>query len=234
MSKEEVQVEQHESYGIVGLSRVTCGAAGGGINLFGSSIRQSEVIALRLATARVQREVGRNWYSADKHIIEVYLSPNQFAELVTHMNVGEGVPCTITRHQGRMMQPCPEYNQGEKFERDFRNDVLRIMQRTHDLIADVKARFDKKNVGATDKKAILDELAMIQQDIEQNLPYVHSTFREAMDKTATEAKAAVEAFVENKIRSAGLDALQGRPVIALPETKHVEAKVLPQLPEDGS
>jgi hypothetical protein len=212
--------QTHPSYGMVGFSRVHVG--GKGVNLFGSSVRQSEVIALKVSTGQVRRDLARNWYTDVESIVEVYMSPNQFAELITHLNSGAGIPCTITRNGNKSVPPCPEFDERQQFEEEFKDDVKKIMSRTASLIADVEERFKKKSIGVGDKEAILQELALIRQDIEQNLPFVQTQFNEAIDKTATEAKATVEAFVENKIREAGLEHLTARPMIDLPPAKQIE------------
>jgi len=41
-----------------------------------------------------------------------------------------------------------------------------------------------------------------------NMPFVQTQFNEAMDKTVTEAKAEVEAFVSHKVTSLGLASLK--------------------------
>jgi len=45
------------------------------------------------------------------------------------------------------------------------------------------------------------------QNIKSNIPFVNEQFTEQMDKTITEAKGEIEAFIEHKIRSAGLEAI---------------------------
>lgn len=51
------------------------------------------------------------------------------------------------------------------------------------------------------------------QEMQYNLPYVYSCFNKQIDKTILEAKGEVEAFVENKIRSAGVDHIGGEMIV---------------------
>ena len=44
-------------------------------------------------------------------------------------------------------------------------------------------------------------------DVTSKIPFVSDQFREQMEKTVLEAKSEVEAFIEHKIRSTGMEAL---------------------------
>lgn len=104
-------VETHESYGMVGLSRFTCGG-GKGMNLFGSSIQHYSGMTLTIREAVKRRNLNREWYGGRRIIAEVTLSPAQFAEMIMTPNVGDGVPCTINFVTGEGTKAeCPEYNQ---------------------------------------------------------------------------------------------------------------------------
>ena len=104
MSAEEMntQIEKDKSWGMVGFYRTY----GGGKELFGSDVTNHNTIRLTIKHARKHRELGKDWTMGDDIICEVELSALQFAELLTNMNVGDGVPCTIkyTREDG-----CIEY-----------------------------------------------------------------------------------------------------------------------------
>ena len=217
-AKEEV-VETHQTYGLVGFSRISCGRAG--INLFGSSIRHHSAITLRIRRAEKRRDLSRDWFHANEDLIEVTLSPTQFAEAITCMNMGDGVPCTI-RYVGREdMGDCPEINQRQIFNDEIKRDVHKAMKDAEKLVSRANELLEKKSTNMTDKREIAETLRMLMQHIKNNIPFVHSQFNEAMDKTVNEAKGEVEAFFLNKINSLGLEALQD----------HLEHAMLPRLPD---
>jgi len=66
---------------------------------------------------------------------------------------------------------------------------------------------DKPNITKGDREMILNAIQMLMQNIKKNIPYVNREFSEQMDKTITEAKGEIEAFIEHKIRTAGLEAI---------------------------
>ena len=83
----------HPSYGMMCFSRIT----GGDPHLFGTSIKHNDKISLVLRTAEYDRSLNQNWYYGKKELFEVEMSYTQFVELITHMNMGSGVPVTIKR-----------------------------------------------------------------------------------------------------------------------------------------
>ena len=113
MNKER---EKDKSWGMVGFYR----NYGSGRELFGSDVTNHNTIRLTVKHAIKHRELGRDWTMGDDIICEVELSALQFAELLTNMNMGDGVPCTIryTREDGYV-----DYK-NEKSKRDVVDGVL--------------------------------------------------------------------------------------------------------------
>lgn len=195
----------HESYGLIGISRYT----GGDDVLFGSSIKHRNGISLHISTAEHTRDLSHDWYYARKKLIEVNMSPSQFAELITTPNVGMGVPCTIRQFNGQGMENPPFEHRAETFRQEFQERVDKVadggtlyMKEALDLLE------SKPTITKGDRETIKNALRMLMQEVRSNLPFVQKQFQEQMDKTVAEAKAEVEAFVEHKVRSLGLEAIK--------------------------
>lgn len=201
-------IEEHESYGMVGLSRFTCGG-GRGMNLFGSSIMHASGMTLTIRRGEKRRDLHREWYYGGDIIAEITLSPAQFAEMITTPNVGSGVPCTLNYIIGEGSKAeCPEHKQRQLFEQEFEDDVRKAMADASQIVKDVTTLLEgKEAIKLSDRKAIIGKLTMLAQHINSNMPFVQAQFNEAMDKTVTEAKAEVEEFINAKIHSLGIDAL---------------------------
>lgn len=114
--------ESHESFGMLGFYRSSVTSA----NLFGSSIKHQHTIRMTLKKAEKGRSLNRDWYSGRGEIVEVEMSQNQFAEMITSMNVGDGVPVTIRRLNGKTMEPCPEENRRQEFEKEFELKIKKL------------------------------------------------------------------------------------------------------------
>ena len=99
MSLSEKKIE-HESFGIVGISRTTCNM---GLNFHGSDVRHSSFLSLRIYKSRIDRHLHKDWHHATEKIVEVELTHAQFSEMVSNMNCGDGVPCTIKSLNGERM-----------------------------------------------------------------------------------------------------------------------------------
>ena len=197
--------QTHESFGMVQFSRNT----GTNHKLYGSSITHSNTITLSVSGGSVKRDLYREWYMPEKQIVEIELSETQFAELITSMNMGSGVPCTILRHEGKRMENPPFENQRMLFENEFKEKVKEVGIDLEALSSELEKLVEKK-ASKTEFKALISKISKVSQEVNSNLPFVQKSFNEAMDKTVSEAKGEVEAFVLNKVTSLGIKSLQGQ------------------------
>jgi hypothetical protein len=207
--------ETHESYGMIGCSRINSQPAK---SLFGSSIRHSNSIMLRIGTAEKHRHLNRDWYHKRSNLIEVEMSPTQFAEMITSLNIGDGIPCTIRYlpDNNRIADP-PEVRQREVFEDEFKEEIKAIMDNTQEGIKTIKEILNKKGtINKKEKEKMMSAVFEITRIMEDHIPFTQKQFNKAMDKTVMEAKGEVEAFVMNKITSLGLEAMKEQ-VVEIPE-----------------
>ena len=195
----ENEYMKHPSYGLLRFSRMS----GGITNLFGSSIQHKDTIRLCISECDVKRDLSTDWYHDNGRIIEVEMSYSQFAEAITSMNVGSGVPVTIrwVRGEGRI-EPCPFTDKKQQFEEEFKHRLDKANETANQLILNVEKLFEeKKNLTNNDKNENLSMLTKIYQSINDNSDFVYRMFNEQMDKTTTEAKGEIESFMQNKINS---------------------------------
>lgn len=198
-------LEKHPCYGMLGFSR----RSGGASPLFGSSIQHKDTIVMTLKHAELGRHLNSDHYFGKGIIAEVEMSYSQFAEAITAMNVGDGVPCTIrfTEKDG-YIKDRPFVSKQEQFEQEFKEHLEDIKQEATNTINEVKEIFDtKKAIGKGDREEILKKLEHLSMQIGANTEFVYSQFNEQMDKTVMEAKGEIEAFCQNKINSIAQAAL---------------------------
>ena len=200
--------ERHPSFGMLEISRVSSNPP---VNMFGSSIRHSNYIVLRIHEGRRHRDLHRDWYMADKTIIEVTMSQTQFAEAITSMNIGSGVPVTLSRIQGEGIEPCPEIHKREEFEKEFRERCLDLDEKVKGMIEKAGSFLTKSGaVSMGDRKGLIEELRRLRQEIRSNIPFVQKSFDEQMEKTIVEGKGEIEAFFNNAVQKLGIEALQDK------------------------
>jgi hypothetical protein len=191
--------EKHPSYGMLSFNRTS----GGVTNLFGSSIQHRDTIRMRLKEGEIDRHLNSDYYFGHKEIVEVEMSYSQFAEAITSMNQGSGVPVTIKYIQGKgRIEDCPFTDKRTQFENEFKNDITRQNELANNLIEETQKLFDeKKTFNKADKENILKILHKLKQEIGCNTEFTYEMFNEQMDKTTLEAKGEIEAFMQNKINS---------------------------------
>jgi hypothetical protein len=190
---------------MVGFSRQTHSSMDG-ISLFGSSVKNSQVISLTIYPADVERHLSENWYHAKGNpLIEVLLSPLQFAELLTTMNVGFGIPGTLVRHEDRFFG-LPEYpSTAEQFKDEVQDDLKAVLDKMLQAEKVIENLIDDpKPIRKQARNELKDLVSSYRKLIEDHLPFVLNQFSRHMAETVTEAKADVDAFVENTIVKTGL------------------------------
>jgi hypothetical protein len=181
------------------------------MNVTGDSLTIAlETITLKIRPAKLDRHLNRDWFYATRvPYVEVEMSYSQFAEAITAMNVGDGVPVTLRYLNGRQIEECPQIDKRQEFDNEFENEMLSIGESLRKLTEQAETLLsEKKAPTKADKEAILKGIKKLQQEIESNVPFIKKSFTEQMDKTVLEAKGEVEGFVMHKVISAGLEGLQ--------------------------
>jgi hypothetical protein len=203
--------EKHPSYGMVQFSRVQCGGMTLQNKLFGSPLPYHlSTVRLRIMRGERHHNLSYDSFYGHEEIIEVELSPQQFADLLTSMNIGSGVPCTIRHLNGKQVEEPPHDSKSEaELVRDgFDDDVKKIATDLKVQSAAIKERLGKKNLTVEDRKFIASTLDMLVQEVEKNLPFVLQQFVEATTRVVTSAKAEADAFLSAAIQRVGLDTLK--------------------------
>ena len=190
---------EHPAYGLLGFSR----CQGGITNLVGSSVQHHNFIKMSVKRAYMSREYHENHFFSDDTIVECYMSYSQFAEVISSMNMGDGVPVTLTYTEKDGPLPRIDYqNKRTEIEREFEEHVNQTAKKAQSIRNEVAEIFEsKKNLTKADKEQILRRLDKLTQDVGANASFTLTQFNRQMEKTVTEAKGEVEAFVQNKMFS---------------------------------
>lgn len=183
--------EEHESQGLLYLSR----AQTGGMSLFGSSIEHSSIIILEIKSAVRNRDLSTERTFAKEKILQAVMSPSQFADAITNLNNGSGTPITLEYVTGDTKsrdKPLPDQTR-QKFESDYHNSISALLGELDELLE--HPRLSVKTI---------DKIKGIKGRFKSSIPFIEKQFAEQMNKTVTEAKADIEAFMEVRERSAGI------------------------------
>lgn len=203
-------IEHHPAYAVIGASRVS---SSHGEYLFGSDFRHHHYVLIRIGRSSLRRDLSHDWIHGDSHeYIEVALSEAQWATFVSSMNVGGGVPCTLSHLDGTLMPGIAEVaNRSEQFK-DELADTLGRARPALDKLEERLASAKMTPTARDDLKKLID---IVRQNIGGNVGYVAKQFGKHMERTVERAKIEVNAYVQQIIIRAGVGALRGDSPIQL-------------------
>ena len=115
--------DQHESYGMLGFNRCSYSSPQ---PLYGSSIKHRDTIMMTLQTSYSKRDLNKEWFFSDKTLFRVEMSSTQFANLITSLNQGDGVPVTIRAFSDGNLVRCeepPYIDRGEVHKAEFKEHL---------------------------------------------------------------------------------------------------------------
>ena len=196
---------RHASYGMVQICRHTSNR---GVHLFGSAVADHfQTFSLRVSHGMAYSDdesTGELRFRADGRIVEVEMSAAQFVELMTTHNVGDGVPCTITRLGGQLVDDPPRPKTDvERAHAAFEKRMGSFGRKLDALVVEVEkaaAKLPKK-----DREALQRAAGAIQTEVASNIPYFLRTFTEAAERIVSAKKTEVEAWVSAVVRAAGME-----------------------------
>jgi len=193
--------------GLVGFSRIT-----GNKKLYMSNLNNTNWITLRVYEGKDDESYGekRTYTKSNRPLLELDLSAAQFAELLTTMNVGNGVPCTLKSFDGKRIDQTAldddekPVDVGKRYFEDSAKEFTEtLIKRTTSFKKDL----EKMRMAKKDKARIEIILNSVETEVLSNMPFYVSMFEEAAKKVVTESKSEIDAFVTGGIVKAGLEAL---------------------------
>lgn len=193
---------EHPAFGMVQVSRIT----GNNFVLHGSSIKGNSAVALRISRGTLNRDLSRDWTFAREELVEVWMTPVQWAEAITNTNCS-GVPCTIKHVQGEVMPEPPFLSKREQFQEELRSTTNAARVAAREAIAEGNALLEKPSISKADVKKLLWRLVEIERGVGSSVEFVERQFATQVERTVMEAKAEVDAFVTHTIVRMGLEKL---------------------------
>lgn len=194
MSSDERTIDAHPSYATISIRRYT-GSPG---NLFASSIQHGNTIGVVISRAEIRRDLNTDWIYPREQLIEVIMSPVQFAEMLT-TTMGSGVPCTIRTLAGQDPPPTPPFvDKAEQFRNEFAKKMRELSRKFNDLTEMIAEAGKSKTITKAKLGEIAGAIGNLQQEIGSNIPFVNDMFAEQMEQTVLEAKGAIDAHLQHK------------------------------------
>jgi hypothetical protein len=121
------------------------------------------------------------------------------------LNVGQGVPCTISHRDGR---PVPGIELQTRRDQQFKAEVADVLAEARAEITAAIAEVNAAAIPKNKRESILSRLAKAAQHIASNLPFVTDQFDKHVETTVEHAKIEVNAYLTHAVTMAGLNALE--------------------------
>lgn len=200
----ETQIHKHESFGQISFIRTT-----GTADFYGSELTQDHYISMELHNSQVYRSLTDDRYMPTGPIlVRVRMTAGQFSEMITSMNTGSGVCCTIERFAGKKVEELPSQQSRKEYVHiEFRDRMKAFGEKLHANKKKASEIIKKKILSKQDIQELSWFLEHMTQEIESSIPFLVECFQESMDKVVLEAKTEVENAIQHKINTLGLNAL---------------------------
>ena len=122
--------------------------------------------------------------------------------MVSNMNCGEGVPCTVIKIQKERINGAPFVDRQKQYSKDFENDIAHVAKSMDELIDAINELKNKPTVSKKDKDALLGKAKSIKQHIGSDMPFVKHQFDECLENAVNDAKKNIEGHALNIALSA--------------------------------
>ncbi len=194
----------HDSFAQISFNRTV----GINTNFYGSELPQDHHITLEVHHSEIERRLTHDQYYENGRILRIRMTSAQFSELITSMNSGSGIPCTLESLEGKNIEALPVLEGRKdfvhrKFEHRMENFALQLKEKQER----VKELSNKKTLSKEDQKELNWLVEWITQEVSSNIPYFSKCFQKTMDEVVFEAKTEVENAIQHKITTLGLNAL---------------------------
>lgn len=189
--------KKDKSYGMIGIAHYQ----GGESEFFGSDAKWNGGIQLTIKEGEVSRELGRDQYMGHKIICQVRMTSVQLADLLTHTNMGDGVPCTIqyTQEDG-WIKYKPMERIVEKLDNDITKQGAKKDAAYDNAISYINTLVSNKKLS----KSAAEELLTILGPLNNSSTFYVNCMKEEMAKMINEAKSSLRQYVESASSELGI------------------------------
>lgn len=189
---------------VLSFSRCYSGATG----LYGSKISHQNYISMRVKSAYTSHQNGYDSHYGGELLLEVDMTSNQFAEAITSLNMGDGVPVTLryTQLTGAIDKPeVPDFRQ------ILNDDILEHVDDSRKLVRSARQKAEeivaKKSVNKADREEILSLLNRLEISVGSDTMYTIEQLQRQLDSIVAESKGEIESFLQQRLTSIAYSAI---------------------------
>lgn len=188
----EKDLTKNPAYGLLGFNRRT----GGMRVLFGSDIKHNETIVMTVYQADASFEYHQMTPHARNKILEIEMSPVQFANIISNMGCAQGHPVTIRELNGQRTEPLEFESLAKRHIKDYEEKLAAVNEKTSELIKSLKAILAQKTILKADREELISLAENIRAEISCNTVFQQNMFVEQMETVVENAKSELSAYFE--------------------------------------
>jgi hypothetical protein len=189
----------HPSFGKISISK---SQSSGNMRFYGTDLPQSTFYTLRIHSSALEKSVHRDYYSDEKSIIEVRLTPLQFSEMITTMNT-MGTPCTIAYRDGKKVEELPKILSSKEFIlNEFEETTKTVRNSFRDIENEINSILNK--LPKKDQELLKSKIWSMGKQIDDVMPYLLGEFQERVDTISAEAKNVITNHIQEQTQQNGL------------------------------
>ena len=198
---------KHPCFGLARFSRIF-GYSG---FMFGSDVQSDNFIELTINHAeRVQGDYRVHYYDYGKPIVRLKMTQTQFAELLTNMNIGNGVPVTLEAVNGEQIEQF-DLNEAKNHLDELKDDFKERSKKTVNSLIEtsnaLKRIINKKNLSKKDQEDAMNLLDRYITEIRSNMPFFIKLYKEETADIVQRAKSELDGMIQSCVIRAGVKAL---------------------------
>ena len=187
--------------GLIKFSRVN-----GNIDCFGSEYQSESYVQLEIVEANVQKNIGKKTYISGKNVVKLRITNHQFSELITNLNNGLNIPCTLEVVKGERMD---RYKLEDTTMYDYKDSTLELSKECFELVEKITTQLEELSNAKSASKA---KINVIKRDVDNlhtrlknDIPWLQNRFNEEMLNVLSMIKQEASAWIEHKLIKLGLD-----------------------------
>jgi hypothetical protein len=195
----------HPAFGVISASRVS-----GKRELFGSHVGHSGYIKLTIRHAEVSGyNTPHEHVSGRGYVTEVDMSEAQWVALISRMNHGSGVPCTIefTEKLGTVAEIKHVDKAAERLDKQAESMHEKLIERDAQALYTVRKAIEER-VPQKQRVEVLRYLDILVSESKRTTDYYKKVLKEEAEKLTTEARIEIDAMLNGAINNLGLESAQ--------------------------
>lgn len=199
----------HPAYGTI-----RCGRVSGHTRLFGSELVHQHYVSVQICRATKTRSLHDDRIFGHRPFVEINMSEHQWASFVSSMNMGSGVPCTITDGppDGTQIEAKPgliEPNKHDLAKKELSEYGKEINRKCKVAIEKLEALVSAPgSPNKTVLRELIRDLGINLGNLGGNMSFHVEQHQEMMEKNVQAAKSDVEGYLAGMATTLGLDVMR--------------------------